>query len=155
MDAARADPPTAPAPPTAPSPPTAPAPPTAPTLPDLPTAPSPPTAPTLPIAPALPTATTTIAMTGQKRLRPKSSTSHFDIPAAKMLITASDLVDDVPKKMSGRMRQERMSELEKLIAANKAQQEAKLVELEQAQQLCIGRTRINNIITKYITNIII
>lgn len=76
----------------------------------------------------------TIATTGQKRLRPRSG-SHFDVPAAKMLVT-SELVEDVPKKMSGRMRQERMAELEKMIASNKTQQEAKLVELEKAQQLC-------------------
>ena len=74
----------------------------------------------------------TIATTGQKRPRPRSS-SHFDIPPSKMLAT-TEL--EVPKKMSGRMRQERMLELEKMIAANKLQQEAKLAELEQAQQLC-------------------
>ena len=75
----------------------------------------------------------TIATTGQKRLR-RTDSSHLEIPS-KILIT-SDLVDDIPKKMSGRMRQERMVELERLIASNKTQQAAKLVELEQAQQLC-------------------
>lgn len=76
----------------------------------------------------------TIATTGQKRLRPRSG-SHFDVPAAKIHVTA-ELVEDVPKKMSGRMRQERMAELEKMITSNKSQQEAKLLELDQAQQLC-------------------
>lgn len=74
----------------------------------------------------------TIATTGQKRPRPRSG-SHFDVQPSKILVT-TEL--DVPKKMSGRMRQERMLELEKMIAANKLQQEAKLAELEQAQQLC-------------------
>jgi hypothetical protein len=77
----------------------------------------------------------TIATTGQKRPRPRSGSARFDAPPNKMLIT-SDLAEEVPKKMSGRMRQERMLELERMIAANKTQQEAKLVELEQAQQLC-------------------
>ncbi len=78
--------------------------------------------------------TTTLATTGQKRPHPRESI-HLGIPAPKMIIT-SELVDEMPKKMSGRMRQERMNELEKMIVANKTQQAAKLVELEQAQQLC-------------------
>ena len=88
----------------------------------------------------------TIATTGQKRPRPLLSRgsgggggrggSDIGLPAAKMLITSELLDEDAPKKMSGRMRQERMKELERLISANKTQQAAKLVELEQAQQLC-------------------
>ena len=84
----------------------------------------------------------TLATTGQKRPHPTlthardASTSHLGLPSPKILIT-SDLVGAIiPKKMSGRMRQERMAELERMIAVNKTQQAAKLVELEQAQQLC-------------------
>ena len=76
----------------------------------------------------------TIATTGQKRARPNDST-HLQIAPPKLIIT-SGLPDDMPKKLSGRMRQEKMNELERLISSNKAQQAAKLIELEQAQQLC-------------------
>lgn len=77
----------------------------------------------------------TIATTGQKRAHPGESSSHMVIPASKILIT-SDFNGAMPKKMSGRMRQEKMVELERMIAMNKSQQAAKLVELEKAQQLC-------------------
>lgn len=78
----------------------------------------------------------TIAMTGQKRPRPILPRPRDGLPSPKMLITSDLVDDDIPKKMSGRMRQEKMAELERLIATNKTQQAAKLVELEQAQQLC-------------------
>lgn len=80
----------------------------------------------------------TIATTGQKRSREEErdggEQNHsrvLSIPTSKNMTSATD---DLPKKLSGRMRQEKMIDLERLIASNKAQQAAKLVELEKAQQ---------------------
>ena len=75
----------------------------------------------------------TLTTTGKKRTNNSSLLSSGS--SSKMLRIASD-IEEMPKKLSGRMRQEKMNELERLISANKAQQAAKLVELEQAQQLC-------------------
>lgn len=83
----------------------------------------------------------TIATTGQKRSREderdggeQSHSRVLTIPTPK-IISPGSLADELPKKLSGRMRQEKMIELESLISSNKSQQAAKLVELEKAQQL--------------------
>ena len=84
----------------------------------------------------------TIATTGQKRSREEDQDgpeqNHITVIApiaSSKMITSGSLADDLPKKLSGRMRQEKMVELSRLISSNKSQQAAKLVELEKAQQL--------------------
>ncbi len=84
----------------------------------------------------------TIATTGQKRLRNEdrdvAEQNHVPVVqtiSSGKIMNSSSLTDDLPKKLSGRMRQEKMVELGRLISSNKSQQAAKLVELEKAQQL--------------------
>ena len=84
----------------------------------------------------------TVASIGQKRMREEDrdivDQNHVSVVQTisnSKMITSGSLTDDLPKKLSGRMRQEKMVELSRLISSNKGQQAAKLVELEKAQQL--------------------
>jgi len=81
-----------------------------------------------------------VASMGQKRMREddRDIIDQNHVPVVQTIsnsITSGSLADDLPKKLSGRMRQEKMVELSRLISSNKSQQAAKLVELEKAQQL--------------------
>ena len=81
----------------------------------------------------------TIATTGQKRSREEERDGGEQNHSRGLSISnpknVQSATDELPKKLSGRMRQEKMVDLERLIVTNKGQQAAKLVELEKAQQL--------------------